>query len=236
MLECRNFMAGPLVFPEFLYDIGSAALAVTALLTGLAYLVAVGKRFFAKRAVAELYAKNVVQSQRPGAERQIAFDAAPKLPPESARIARGQFAKRLKEAREALASEKSSARTTKFVSSILIFVQVVIGGVIATSFIQKQNPTILSLLGIVVLIATLLRQAYHPEIGAQQSKLKAEKLRSLIRSAEDKLSAIDARSTKGEDRTDDLLRMTDEFTDKLNEIESAELVEPPQPSREKAPS
>jgi hypothetical protein len=216
-------MTGLLEFiADLLKRLDWLALVTTTLLTAIASLVAASKELLAAKAVGKLHLKKAPISAIAG--RQRVFDAAPKLPPESANIARGQFVNRLNEARDALASQMSSARTTKIVSNILIFVQVVIGGVLATSFIQKQNPTILSLLGIVVLIATLLRQAYHPEVGAQQSKLKVDKLRSLIRSSENKLLAIDARSTKGEDRTDDLLRMTDELTDKLNEIENSELI------------
>jgi hypothetical protein len=219
-------MPGPNdIIPEWLYNSGAIALATSSVLTAIAYAIAASRKALARKAAAQVHAEVAKkQAANSAVGRVTTHDAAPKLPPASATLARNQFLKRLTDAREAYAAEKSSARSTKTVSNILIFVQVIVGGVLATSFVQHQDPTIVALLGIVVLVATLVRQAYHPEVNAQQSKLKSAKLLGVIRASEDELVAVDAKSTKGEDRTDTLIAMTAELTKKLNEVENSDQI------------
>ena len=138
-------------------------------------------------------------------------------------IARAQVLRRLKEANNTREREQTSAKVTKWTANLLVFAQVVIGGVLASSFVQQSlSAQSIGLLGVLVLIASLINQQYRPEVNAQQSKQKAAKLQALMRTSEDQLVALDARSTNGEDRTDAFIELAARITQGLNEIESPE--------------
>jgi hypothetical protein len=148
-------------------------------------------------------------------------------------IARWHVNIRLKEARTARTKEHSSAKVLHFLSRFLTFAQVVVGGVLATSFVQQSlSSRTVGIFGVLVLLASLVKQQYHPEIDAGEASQKASKLEALIRFSEDELTSIDARSSKGEDRTDALINLRDRISRGITEIENPEAIVPQLPHRD----
>jgi hypothetical protein len=140
-------------------------------------------------------------------------------------VARTHAVIRLNDARAARTKEQSSARVSRILSGSLTFAQVVIGGVLASSFVQESlPPKTVGIFGVLVLIASLVKQQYHPEVDAEQARQNASKLKALIRMSEDKLVVIDARSAKGEDRTDALIELAKEVSRGITEIENPEAI------------
>lgn len=138
-------------------------------------------------------------------------------------VARAQVARRLNDARSARTREVSSAKLSRILSGALTFAQVVIGGVLASSFVQESlPPKTVGLFGVLVLIASLVKQQYRPEVDAEQARDKASKLQALIRFSEDELSTLDARSASGQDRTDALIDLTRKISLLLTAIENPE--------------
>lgn len=72
--------------------------------------------------------------------------------------------------------------------ALLTFSQYVVGGVLATSFVQSSlsNDTV-GLLGIIVLTSKLIHQQYRPDSSYERARHRATLLRQLIRDAEDHL-------------------------------------------------
>jgi hypothetical protein len=143
--------------------------------------------------------------------------------PSSSQIATQQVHLRLTEANTAREQQKSAAQVLKWSSNSLAFGQYVIGGVLASSFVQQSlNTNLVGLLGVLVLIASLVKQQYHPELKADEASRKASRLQILIRISDDQLTALEAKSTSGEDRTDALIDLMNRITLGLNEIEDPE--------------
>lgn len=138
-------------------------------------------------------------------------------------VARAQVIRRIADARDALRKQESSSKVSTWIANLLTFAQVVIGGVLASSFVQQSlTPKAVGLFGVLVLIASLVKQQYRPEVGAEDARQKGSRLRALIRTAEDQLTALDARSTQGEDRSDALIALTNRISRGLTEIENPE--------------
>lgn len=98
---------------------------------------------------------------------------------------------RLNEARELLQRQESSAKWNSRAASSLVFGQYVVGGVLATSFVQQTMSTqVVGLLGVLVLISSLIHQTYRPDIQARGARERIMRLRKLIRSVEDILFSI----------------------------------------------
>ncbi|HEY3973905.1 MAG TPA: hypothetical protein VGM18_12945 [Candidatus Sulfotelmatobacter sp.] len=144
---------------------------------------------------------------------------------ESHSVARGHVVIRLNDAKTAMAQEESSAKVSRILSGSLTFAQVVIGGVLASSFVQEAlPPKTVGIFGVLVLIASLVKQQYRPDVDAEQAQQKSSKLQALIRSSEDELATIDARSAKGEDRTDALIDLRNQISRGITQIENPEAV------------
>ncbi len=145
--------------------------------------------------------------------------------PTSHSLARSHVRVRLNDAKNARTKAQSTAKISRLLSALLTFAQVVIGGVLASSFIQETlSARAVGMLGVLVLIASLMKQQYRPEVDAEQAREKASKLQALIRLSEDQLATIDARSAKGEDRTDALIELRDRISRGLAEIENPETI------------
>ncbi len=98
---------------------------------------------------------------------------------------------RLQEVREALARQQRLASAFRWANTLLTFGQFVIGGVLASSFIQdtlsKQG---IGVLGLLVLLSSLVRQHYRPEVQFVGASQRAAWLKSLLRKAEDEISFL----------------------------------------------
>jgi len=133
---------------------------------------------------------------------------------------------RINEAIKARTEQLGTAKWSKVSSNSLIIAQYIIGGVLASSFIQESlNPKWIGAMGVVVLIASLFRQQFHPEINAQNASTKASKLKALIRNSEDQLAIIDARIASGEDHSDAMIALLTQIRERLSAIEDPEAIE-----------
>lgn len=98
---------------------------------------------------------------------------------------------RLAEARELLRKQESSSTWHSRANGSLTFGQYVVGGVLATSFVQQTlSNQIIGLLGVLVLISSLIYQTYRPDLQSRGADERVMRLRRLIRRAEDELFAI----------------------------------------------
>jgi hypothetical protein len=111
-------------------------------------------------------------------------------------------------------------------SNSLIVAQYIIGGVLATSFVQESlKPKWIGAMGVVVLIASLFRQQFHPEINAQEARAKASRLKALVRASEDQLAILDAKIASGQDHSDAMIALLTQIRERLTEIEDPEAID-----------
>jgi len=151
-------------------------------------------------------------------------------------LARSHVVIRLDDAKTARTEEESTAKVSRILSGSLTFAQVVIGGVLASSFVQESlSRNTVGIFGVLVLIASLVKQQYRPEVDAEQAREKASKLQALIRLSEDQLATIDARSAQGEDRTDALIELRDRISQGITEIENPEAILSKRPDAKSLP-
>ena len=149
-------------------------------------------------------------------------DSATRLPSRQFAIALRHLAMRLDEVRNARSKQLRMARASTWSSYSLTFGQYIIGGVLATSFIQQQlSPNIIGFFGVLVVLASLIKQHYHPEVSAKVASQKAAKLQALIRDTEDRITAIQAKRDGSDDNPDALLAIVSRITGTLTQIDNA---------------
>jgi hypothetical protein len=108
-----------------------------------------------------------------------------------ATIAQYQIITRLKEGRAFKDKWERYATGYRWSGHFLTFGQYVIGGVLASSFVQQSlSPQIVGFFGVLVLLASLIKQQYHPEVSAQRAAQKAAQAKIMIRDAEDSLAIL----------------------------------------------
>jgi hypothetical protein len=135
-------------------------------------------------------------------------------------VARARIVLRLAEAQAFRDGQRKRARSSALASNLLSVAQYVIGGVLASSFVQESlTPKWVGALGVLVLIASLFRQQFHPELDAEVSRKKVGAITGLIRLSEDQLAILDAKTASGQDHTDAMARLMTEITQALNAIE-----------------
>jgi len=138
-------------------------------------------------------------------------------------VARQRAITRLDEAKQAMTSGRSSERIARISSNLLTVGQYIIGGVLASSFVQESlSPKAVGLLGVLVLIASLVKQQFHPELNAEKAGRKISQLKALIRISEDQLTILDAKIASGQDHSDAMIALLTQITQRLNEIENPE--------------
>ena len=105
------------------------------------------------------------------------------------RIDPAQFVRlRLEEASAALMHQLRMARWHKSAALLLTFSQFIVGGVLASSFAQQSvSPSIMGALGLLVLMASLVRQHYQPDVESAAARARVTRLRALLREIEDEL-------------------------------------------------
>ena len=129
---------------------------------------------------------------------------------------------RLAEARYALGRQETSARWNKWSMHSLVFGQYIVGGVLATSFIQSAlSKETVGVLGLLVLVSSLIHQRFRPDLQYRNAKERASLLRVLIRKAEDEIYAI--RSSHPDAKTVRIVRQM--VSDGLSKIEALELAD-----------
>ena len=96
---------------------------------------------------------------------------------------------RLREAKNALRRQRRLSTAYRSAGSLLTFSQVVIGGVLTSSFVQQSlSKDLVGILGLIVLAASLVRQYSRPEVLFIGARQRAAQLKALIRDAEDQVS------------------------------------------------
>ena len=130
---------------------------------------------------------------------------------------------RLENARTALREQESSAKWNKWTVHSLTFGQYIIGGILATSFVQSSlSKEVVGFLGVLVLISSLIHQRFRPDLQYRAAKERAVRLRLLIRKAEDDVYAIRSGRSKTAMSVEDVRQMV---SDGLTRIEQAELLD-----------
>jgi hypothetical protein len=140
---------------------------------------------------------------------------------------RVSFACRIREAAASREQQLSIQKWSKIAAHLLTIAQYIIGGVLASSFVQESlTPKWVGALGVVVLIASLFKQQFHPEINAEDARRTASKLQALVRSSEDQLAILDAKIATGQDHSDAIIALLTQITQRLTEVENPEAIEP----------
>ena len=130
-----------------------------------------------------------------------------------------QVSRPLHEARTIRAKKRTSATAFTWSARFLTFGQYIIGGVLASSFVQqKTSPQVIGVFGVLVLLASLITQHYHPELSAQTSSREAEQLGALIRESEDRIVVIEATMTGNKDDPQRLLELLEKVSRELKAI------------------
>jgi hypothetical protein len=144
-------------------------------------------------------------------------------------VARQRALARIQEAREALHKQLSAEKWSRISGNLLTVGQYIIGGLLASSFVQESlSPKLVGFLGVLVLLASLLKQHFRPEVSAENASKKAVRLRALIRMSEDQITILDAKIASGQDHTDAMISLLTRITDRLTEIETPDAIERPE--------
>ncbi|EKV00204.1 hypothetical protein Lepto7375DRAFT_2307 [Leptolyngbya sp. PCC 7375] len=129
---------------------------------------------------------------------------------------------RLYELRSSLQRQESIARLNSWSDSLLTFGQYIIGGLLASSFIQDSAPKqVVGILGVLVLLSSLIRQRYRPDIKAVGAKRRVALIRSFIREVEDNLYALN----KGQENAPSVFSIRQRVTERLSRFDEIELIE-----------
>jgi hypothetical protein len=141
-------------------------------------------------------------------------------------VARARVVVRIAEATTSRTQQLSTQKWSKISANLLTIAQYIIGGVLASSFVQESlTPKWVGGLGVLVLIASLFKQQFHPEVNAEDARKKASKLQGLVRSSEDQLAILDAKTAAGQDHSDAMITLLTQITQRLTEIENPEATE-----------
>jgi hypothetical protein len=98
---------------------------------------------------------------------------------------------RLPELRHELSRQKAMARWSGRAAASLTVGQYIVGGVLASSFIQQAlSAHIIGLLGLLVILSSLIHQRFRPDLVASGARRRTLLLRVLIRTIEDDIFAM----------------------------------------------
>lgn len=136
------------------------------------------------------------------------------------RIAHDHLDRRLEEIGSAKNREQRLSRAFTWSSNLLTFAQYVVGGVLATAFVQqKLSPNLIGFFGVIVLVSSIIKQHYHPEVKAKLASQKAAKLQALIRDSEDRLASL---RSEGNVDPKEFLAVASQISASLTKIDHAE--------------
>jgi hypothetical protein len=132
-------------------------------------------------------------------------------------------ASRLQEARNLLRGQQITAGFAKWTGIFLVLGQFIIGGLLASSFIQQNLPhEMVGALGVVVLVSSLLSQYFRPDVQRRNAMVRIVRLKAAIREAEDSLTALSA----GEAGAPSLSQIQRKLSLEMAEIEALEIEDP----------
>jgi hypothetical protein len=142
-------------------------------------------------------------------------------------VARQRVVMRIAEAISTRTEQLNSAKRSKSVANGLTWTNYILGGVLASSFVQETvSARWAGGLGVLVLIASLIKQQYHPEADADTASRKALQLTSLIRTSEDRLAILDAKTATTGDQSNEMIGLMQWLTQRLGEIETLQVIQP----------
>ena len=134
-----------------------------------------------------------------------------------------EFDTRLTEARSRLLQQEGSAKWRRISMHSLTFCNYVIGGALASSFVQSSiSKEYVGLLGVIVLVASLIQQRFRPDVQYRNARERASLLRRLIRKAEDDIYGIKT-SLPGAKTVHAIRESLSEGLDKLDALELADV-------------
>jgi len=116
----------------------------------------------------------------------------PRFPP-GEQLMRANLEARLREAKTTLEFQRLIEKFSKWSSRALLAGQFVLGGALTSAFVQQTlSTTLVGSLGLIVLLATIIRERFNPEASGNDAKQKIGTLSKLIRKTEDDLALYDA--------------------------------------------
>jgi hypothetical protein len=128
---------------------------------------------------------------------------------------------RLTDAKQSLARQESIAKWNLRTVNSLTFGQYIIGGVLATSFVQTiVSSSAVGFLGVLVLVSSLVHQRYRPDLKARNAKERTVSLKRLVRKAEDLV--FELKKKKDEDG---LAKVRDLISTELAKVDESELAD-----------
>jgi hypothetical protein len=132
---------------------------------------------------------------------------------------------RLEEARERLSHQMSARRVNGWIAGLLAFGQFVIGGLLASSFIQQTlSRDWIGGLGVLVLISSLIFHQIRPDVKRRSAHARQLQLQSLVWQTEDTMLAI----MDNEAGAPSVLELRRRVSAELEKIEKAEFSEEPE--------
>jgi len=144
---------------------------------------------------------------------------------------------RIAEIASALQRQERIATWSGRADVLLVFGQVVIGGLLASTFLQDElSKSVIGLLGVLVLVASLVHKQFRPDVNYAAARQRAVLHRQLLRETEDEVLFIQQREIKSPN-ADAVERLRRNVTHRLFEIEMAEAQDPHQaePTKPSAP-
>src|SRR5579864_3843459 len=129
------------------------------------------------RILSQIYSFDYRAGQTPKTARTIDAAYQPPRVPTPSQVAKERALARIEEAKDTFRRQTSSARWSTISGNFLSVAQYIIGGLLASSFVQESlSPRLVGSLGLLVLLASLIKQHFHPEVGADNARNKAAHL------------------------------------------------------------
>ena len=129
---------------------------------------------------------------------------------------------RIDEVRDAIRAQKAIALTTGIANTFLVFGQIVIGGTLASTFLQENiNKNVTGALGVLVLISSLVHQQFRPDLVRRGARRRIVRLGAILRDAEDSVYYIE----RGNKDAEDISLVRKRVSEGLTMIEKSEVEE-----------
>lgn len=99
--------------------------------------------------------------------------------------------KRLKELKEYLGCQESIEKRNSLAGGFLTIGQYIVGGILATSFIQETlSSHVIGFLGVLVLVSSIIHQRFRPDLKVAGARSRVLRLKKIHRSANDRLDRV----------------------------------------------
>lgn len=157
----------------------SATIDFAIALGSISTLVAFGVTAFARQRLISSDRKNLDVSIKQAASRDVSHPI------------KDLTIQRLTEARRVLGSQILKARLFRISDFLFTFSQFVVGGLLASSFLQDRlSKDIVGCVGLIVLFSSLMRQQVHPDLKSIGAYKRVIFLKALLRKAEDLWASV----------------------------------------------